>query len=138
MRIKVTADCLPTEDPDRVMLCVRNLFPDISLLYDGRYVSGETDDISLFISLILEQRVRYSLMEELARSCVRSYFAIRLNKQAAFVSRINTVDEDRPLGCIKIEGRIEDPLHEFERLLSIEGYITSRHGDARPHRGNVE
>lgn len=90
-------------------------------------VKGESSEVTHLLELITEQKIRFAFLEEVARNVHGTHFSVELNKQAATAGRVNIVDEPRPLGCILLEGEVEQPVLFFEKMLNAEGYISSRH-----------
>lgn len=123
-----SARIFPTEDPVLVYASVTNLFPDSTLTAGEDQVKAAVSGIDHLVRLVTEQKTRYSFLEAVSRGCEGNRFRVTLNKQAASVSRVNLVDEPRPLGWIEFSGVVDNPVEYFEKMLDIPGYITSRTG----------
>jgi predicted RNA binding protein with dsRBD fold (UPF0201 family) len=123
----VSAPVYPSENGEAVLTALRTLFPEARLTRMDKGISGTADSIAHLLELIIEQKIRYSFLEELARNFRGECFSIQLNKQAATVGKVNLVDETKPLGNISLSGKVERGIIFFERELKAEGYISSRY-----------
>ncbi len=125
-KFKATCRIFPTEDPQKVSAALINLFPGAQLAIAADGATADFAEVDNLARLVTEQKTRYAFMDALNRGCSGNRFAISLNKQAAFVSRVNVVDEPKPLGSIEFSGEIDEPIVFFEKMLDVVGYITSR------------
>ncbi|MBN1391000.1 MAG: hypothetical protein JXA22_10215 [Candidatus Thermoplasmatota archaeon] len=92
-----------TEDPEKVRQSILNIFPqsEIETRKDG--VTFNTSDHSMFIDILREQQIRDTavmLMEGRLKEDSTRFF---LNKQAAFMGRVNFTDGDSTLGDIEVK-----------------------------------
>ena len=103
MILKGRLPILPTEDPDKVLLCVLNLFPDSEVISSKDDVSFQTTDVSKFIELLREQQIRDTAVMIIERRTSGDSTSFILNKQAAFMGRVNFTDGDSTLGDLHID-----------------------------------
>lgn len=125
-KFKATSRIFPTEDPLKVSAALTNLFPGAQLEVTEDSVTATFGEVDNLARLVTDQKTRYAFLDALNRGCTGNHFALSLNKQAASVSRVNVVDEPKPLGSIEFSGELDEPIVYFEKLLDIAGYVTSR------------
>lgn len=123
---RASARIFPTEDPLMVSRTITNLFPEAVVSVSDDKVSATIPVINNLAKLLLDQKTRYAFLDALREACDDNHFSLRLNKQAASVSRVNIVDEPKPLGWLEFSGEVEDPVSYFEKMLDAVGYITAR------------
>lgn len=107
MEIRIKVPVFPTEEPEKVIIAVTNIFPDAGLTFeDASTLSGTAKNIEHFATLIKNAKIRDSVRAELLRNLRGNKTNFRLNKQAAYAGSVSfSVGE--PLGDIYVE--IEDP-----------------------------
>lgn len=101
-RIRVSTPVRPTEDPTKVEAALRNLFPELELEEIEGFVKGTSTSLDRLRELIRNQKIRDSARSLFRRGRTDDRTTVQLNKQAAFVSRVN-FGEDGPLGEILVE-----------------------------------
>lgn len=104
-RVVVRTICKPTENHDKVMRSMLNIFPDLQIEEgDGELVgtSGSVDNLE---ELLRKQKIRSAARAVFRRSVEGDKLRFRLNKQVAFVGKVNFA-ESSPLGDIEVT--IED------------------------------
>lgn len=109
--VKVSAEVKVTETLEGVKRSVGNLFPTIAISsYDGK-VGGEGrgKDLEHFRKRVFEQRIIDTARKELEAGRSDSRTVVHLDKQAAWVDRVN-FDVGSALGTIKVEisGYLDD------------------------------
>lgn len=99
----------PTEDPEKVEKAVSHIFPQGEL-------ERETDHIILKGDFDCLENLKEMLEQQKIRSAARELITIKkdkieflLSKQAALVQVLNLVEEESPLGEIKVEIKSPDP-----------------------------
>lgn len=123
---RASARVFPTEDPSSVSRALLNLFPEARLTAGTESIVAEFDSIEHLAKLLTDQKTRYSFLDAVNGGCEGDSFVLNLNKQAATVSRVNVVDEPKPLGSIEFSGMVAEPVMYFEKMLDAVGYITAR------------
>ncbi|MEE9115747.1 MAG: RNA-binding domain-containing protein [Thermoplasmata archaeon] len=104
-RVVVTTICKPTENPDKVMRSMLNIFPDLQIEEVDEELVGTSESVANLEELLRKQRIR-SAARAVFRKCVEGdRLRFRLNKQVAFVGKVNFA-ESSPLGDIEVT--IED------------------------------
>jgi len=110
MILKGRLPILPTEDPEKVLLCVLNLFPGSEVISSKEEVTFQTTDPTKFIELLREQQIRDTAVMIIERRTLEDSTSFILNKQAAFMGKVNFTDGDSTLGDLHIdvlEGALE-------------------------------
>lgn len=107
MRVRVETPCRPTESLAKVEQALLNLFPDLAFEREDDLVIGTTASLERLRQLIRDQRIRDSARSQFLKGRVGDRTRIRLNKQAAFVERVN-FSTGSPLGDISVEVQAED------------------------------
>lgn len=103
-----------------------NLFPEAKIAAGTDLIVADFESIDHLATLVTEQKTRYSFLDAVNEGLEGDHFVVRLNKQAATVSKVNVVDEPKPLGNIEFSGTVADPVMYFEKVLDVVGYISAR------------
>lgn len=104
MDIEIDAPIHPTEDPERVLQAVRNLFPDV---IEG--VTFKSQDIQTLATRICELMIKDTARVLLLHSIRGNEILFHLNKQAAFVGKVNFTDGRSVLGDITVRITTDEP-----------------------------
>ena len=107
MRVRVEAPCRPTESLGKVERALLNLFPDLAFEPEDDRVVGTTASLERLRELIRDQRIRDSARSQFLKGRAGDRTRIMLNKQAAFVGRVN-FSTGSPLGDISVEIQADD------------------------------
>lgn len=91
----------PTEDADKIMKAVLNIFPDAELEVIANEVRGTASSIERFGELLRSQKIRDAARGVLHRSISGNELRFPLNKQVAFMGKVN-FDSEGPLGNIEV------------------------------------
>lgn len=92
--MKLEVDFKPTENKEKLVLAVKNLFPDADLKVDDGKLVGNTD-ARMFDELAGKEKIRATIAEESKKGYVD------LSKMAALAGRAG-LDESFPLGKIRL------------------------------------
>ena len=123
MRLRISASVFPTEDKEKVLRALQNIFPDIdfneghdngdTVVLRGELTNPENMAFSQFQELLRHRKIRDSVEALLHRNYADGKTRLELNKQAAFIGRLN-IAEKHPLGSIMIEIECEkEQIHEI-------------------------
>ncbi len=130
--VKVSALAYPTEIEEKVKTAITNLFPiELAIREFGTpQIYGEGDLESL---RLLHQRLREEQILDTARSILMagisgSTIQFRLNKQVAFIGKVNFPAGEESLGSIHVEITAENG----EDLLKIIDWLSPRTIDGKP------
>jgi predicted RNA binding protein with dsRBD fold (UPF0201 family) len=107
----------PTEDPEKVRRSIENIFPGSRIRKDGDFFSFSTNDLSLFIDRLTEQRIRSTARMLIEKNIDNSGSRFHINKQAALAGKVNFTDGDSPLGDIEV--RITEGLDDLLPILEV-------------------
>ncbi|RLF06863.1 MAG: hypothetical protein DRK00_00355 [Thermoprotei archaeon] len=117
MKVVVRAEVRPTEDKEKVVKALLNLF-DLQLKEEAsghvKLIVGEGGEEVLmkFRRLLMEQRILDAARQYLLRGMHERGFSFYLNKQAAYSGKISFCSfeyGESPLGPIVVEVETEDP-----------------------------
>ncbi|MEM3397245.1 MAG: RNA-binding domain-containing protein [Thermoplasmata archaeon] len=113
MEIRIKVPVFPTEEPEKVIIAVTNIFPDAMLIFeDEKMLVGTAKSLEHFATLIRNAKIRDTVRAELYRNLSGNKTHFRLNKQVAFAGSVSfSIGE--PLGEIYVE--IEDP--ELKKII---------------------
>ena len=92
----------PTEDVDKVVQAVKNIFPDAEIEIENGKLRARAWDLSKFRDLLRKQRILDTARSELYRGVSGNEITIYLNKQTAVISKINFADENAILSPLKV------------------------------------
>ncbi|MBE8540534.1 AAA family ATPase [Geoglobus acetivorans] len=129
VEVEIETDVFPTEDEEKVKKAVKNLFPDATIEIEDGKLYARTSSLSRFRELLRMQRILDTARSELIRGRSGNRVKVLLNKQTAFVSRINFAEEDAILSPLRVTFRLYDI--DFERFLD---YMAPETRDGRPIR----
>ncbi|MEW5748127.1 MAG: RNA-binding domain-containing protein [Candidatus Thermoplasmatota archaeon] len=99
--IRVSARCFPTEDRDKVIGAIRNLFPDFSAEGDDP-VTGSASSMERFAELLKRQRIRSAARAALRRGIQADRVAFALNKQVAAAGKVSFSEDTHALGDLEV------------------------------------
>jgi hypothetical protein len=109
----------PTEDPEKVLRAVRNLFPSCSptvVRNDERHAKLEAsmtrlEDLDNLKTLIRQEVIRDAARKMLLKSISGSSIVVHLNKQAAFAGKASFCEryDESPLGPVTLTITAENP-----------------------------
>lgn len=123
VEIRLEARCFPTEERDKVVNAIRNVFPDAEVSGEDR-LTGRASGLESLQELLKRQRIRSAARSVLLRGITEGEVTFRLNKQVAFVGKVSFSTEPQLLGDIGVTILTEDP----EAVVDL---LTSRDEEAR-------
>jgi predicted RNA binding protein with dsRBD fold (UPF0201 family) len=105
IEISVHASVRPTERVENVVSAIENIFPGLVMdiredrieAYDG------PDSMINFHRLLREQKILDTARSVMTNGLVGDAVQFRLNKQAAFMGKVNFPPEEEPLGSLHIQ-----------------------------------
>ncbi len=133
VEVEVETKIHPTEDEDKVLKAIKNLFPDseIEIVEGDEYakVYAKARDLRKFKELIKRQRISDTARSELLKGRRDGEIRVYVNKQAATVSRVNFCDENAVLTPLIITFRLHNI--SFSKFLD---YLAPETRDGKPIR----
>jgi len=99
--VTASAELYPTEDRDRVVQALLNIFPGEISETDGA-LTVHSNDLSRFKETIRKHRILDSTRAVMLRGIDEGRIIFQLNKQAAYVDKISFVEGKAPLGPITV------------------------------------
>lgn len=102
VEVEIETKVNPTEDPDKVVQAVKNLFPDADISIEGETLKAKAWDLRKFRDLLRRQRILDTARTELIKGKINNETRIYLNKQTAYIGKINFADEDAILSPIVV------------------------------------
>ena len=105
----------PTEDTDKVMKTLSNMFDYDEVVMAGDYISvnGGMDSLLKLKDALEVRRIRNTARKMLIKGSYDGVIYFKLNKQAAFSGTVNFTEGDSPLGEIRVKIETDD----------VEGFI---------------
>lgn len=109
-KIRIKAEVQATEDADKVICAIRNIFGNIEIKQDvnSSLLMANIDETQLseFRKKITQDRIRTTIHDTLCRWTNEDYLSFGLNRQAAYAGHVslNLTNED-PMGPIQIQMR---------------------------------
>ena len=126
VRARVETSLNPTEDPEKVLRAMRNLFPSCApavVRTDERYAKFEgsiarLEDLDNLRSLLRQEAIRDAARKLLFKSISGSSIVVHLNKQAAFAGKASFCEryDESPLGPITLTIATENPVQLIDWL----------------------
>ena len=108
-RVTIDVEIKNTEDPGRVTQAVLNLFPDARVEIRGNQLTASTENIDEFRDLLEKQRIRDTARDQLLKGAHNHKIMFRVNKQSAYLKKINFSVVDHPLGDIMVAIQCDNP-----------------------------
>ena len=106
-RVRVETPIQLTENPEKVIRALRNLFPDLRIESTEHRIIGTTENLDRLRELIRNQRIRDTARRQLVAGRRENRTTLSLSKQAAFVGVVNFAASS-PLGDIAVEIEADD------------------------------
>ena len=97
-----------TEAQEKVERAIRNIFPDAAWERANNYITGISNTLQTFATLLKKQQIRATAKAELMKGLTLDSFEFTLNKQVALAGKVNFSQD--PLGPIFV--RVAAPLPE--------------------------
>ncbi len=116
MRLQVEVEVKPTEDKEKVKAAVKKIFPTLEFSQNGDLLVGESiraESLDQLHQLLREQAIRDSARSMMLRVKRGNLVQFMLNKQVAFVGKVNFTRGESPLDPIVVT--LEAP--DIERLI---------------------
>jgi predicted RNA binding protein with dsRBD fold (UPF0201 family) len=112
MKVYASVGVHPTENREKVIEAVQNLFPG-TILEGEEHLKGTVPDLKRFRELVEQRKIRNTLESILEKNYCAGCTYLLLNKQAAFVGKPN-VYAGQELGPVKLELECEkEKIHEL-------------------------
>ncbi len=129
VEVEIETEIHPTEDADKVKKSILNLFPDAKIDFVKDRVLARSSDLSKFRELLRRQKILDTARNMFIYGKEGNKIVVYLNKQTAFISRVNFAEEDALLSPLKVTFRLFDVT--MERFLD---YLSPETKDGRPVR----
>ncbi|MBC7100975.1 MAG: hypothetical protein H5T40_05030 [Methanobacteriales archaeon] len=104
--VKIKTRINATENPRKVLESVLNIFPKIEIKETDNLIQGEggIEVLEELRESLEERRIRSTARKILYENRIGPKTTFYLNKQAAFIGKVNILEEEiSPLGDIKVE-----------------------------------
>ncbi|OYT45503.1 hypothetical protein B6U90_03060 [Thermoplasmatales archaeon ex4484_6] len=119
MLIKGDVPVRMTEDPEKVKKAILLIFPEASLEELEGSISFTTDDPARFVELVTNQKIRDSSLLVLGGSMSDDSTSFFLNKQAAFMGKVNFTEGRSTLGDMHVI--VEEGARELVKMITPDG-----------------
>ncbi|MFA4934374.1 MAG: RNA-binding domain-containing protein [Candidatus Methanoperedens sp.] len=130
--VKVSALVYPTEIEGKIKTAITNLFPvELALLESGIpeiYSEGDLESLRLLHQRLREEQILDTARNILLAGISGSTIQFRLNKQVAFMGKVNFPAGEESLGSIHVEISAEN----MEDLLKIIDWLAPRTINGKP------
>lgn len=107
--IRIRASVFPTEDEDRVIQSILNIFPDAETQASAGEVLAQALETDMFAEKLARQRITSAARLILLDSVHDDEITFHLGKQAAMAGMVNFSDGKSLLGDLEITIRTRDP-----------------------------
>ena len=129
VEVEIETEIHPTEDADKVKKSILNLFPDAEIDFENSRVIARSSNLSKFRQLLRKQKILDTARNMFISGRKGNKVVVYLNKQTAFISRINFAEENAILSPLKVTFRLFDV--SMEKFLD---YLVPETKDGRPVR----
>lgn len=113
--IEVFAKIFPTEDEEKLLTALKNLFPSISFKKEDNKFIGKSG--KMFDLDYIKQRIKSKLIINTVFYLFEKNQTLRLNKQTAFIGKVNFLDKEIFPALGFIELKIDISSEEFKKWL---------------------
>jgi predicted RNA binding protein with dsRBD fold (UPF0201 family) len=101
LEVRLSARCYATEDREKVLHAMANIFPDAEFTGDDLIV-GKSSSVERLGELLKQYRIRDSARSVLRRGLRGNTTSFKLNKQVAAIGKVSFAEELHPLGDIEV------------------------------------
>lgn len=112
VEVSIVCPIYPTEEFEKVKAAITNLFPDAKPTENNGRIEASSENIEHFAERLRDQNIRNTARQVLLKSIKENKIIFHLNKQTAFVSKINFTDGNSVLGDISVT-IIDDDVHSL-------------------------
>lgn len=118
MKVRVKASVKPTEDKEKVIRAIKNIFDGelmVSEVEEGYYIiegySNNRESLEKLYNAIRVEQIIAAARSIFKKKTYRNEIKLLLHKQAAYAGKISFIDNEResPLGAIYLEIEAEEP-----------------------------
>jgi len=106
VEVEIETSINPTEEEEKVIKAVKNLFPDAKIRIEGNKLYAIARDLHTLRELLRKQKILDTARTEFLRNRMGNEITVYFNKQTATVSRINFCEEDAVLSPIRVTFRL--------------------------------
>jgi predicted RNA binding protein with dsRBD fold (UPF0201 family) len=106
--ITVRTEVHATEDPEKVRKAIVRLFPDVEFLEEGQELVARGTDLTTFKDIIRKMRILDTTRSQLIRGRGEGETSLNINKQVAYVGKVSFIEEETPLGVLRVSISSED------------------------------
>lgn len=120
--VEIKTPIYPTEDIDRIIICLKNLFPDLDWeVGPDKRISAKGDFLQTFKEILKAMKIRDTARNQLKNSITTDRCSFSLSKQASCNQKISFAQEEQPLGAIDVVIKSDKITELIEELTKIEG-----------------
>jgi len=119
MEIEIRAVVKKTESIDKVRKAIANLFPSAILEEKEGLILGKAVKMESFKKMLEMQRIRDTARAFFKKRAKNSELSFILNKEAAYVGKINFLTVKHPMGGIEVVVKADD-------IASIINWLTEK------------
>lgn len=117
MEIEIKAVVKKTESIDKVKKAITNIFPSVILEEREGTLIGKATKMDVFKKMLEIQRIRDTAKSFLQKRAKEKEVSFVLNKEAAYVGKVNFLTVEHPMGGIEVVVRTDD-ISEFINWLT--------------------
>ncbi len=118
--VKIKVPRYPTEDKEKILFCLSNLFPKTEWTLSEEKIEGESKYLTRFKTILEDMQIRDTAREHMKSRVTGNRCSLVLSKQASCSEKINFLEEEQPLGGIEVDMISEDIVRLIEVLTEVE------------------
>jgi len=118
--IGITVNIYPTEVDERIKKAILDIFPDADINVGESVLTAKAKDLETLAEKLRDQRIRATARSILRRCASQSEIRFYLNKQAAFMGKVNFTEGESVLGDIEVSIHTEEPDTLIDSLTLVE------------------
>ncbi|HID26894.1 MAG TPA: hypothetical protein EYP22_03510 [Methanosarcinales archaeon] len=119
--IKVSSIINPTELSEKVEYAIRNIFPNLDFKIEENKIIGigSLNNLEKLHDLLRKQKILDTARAELLKGVIGNKIKFALNKQVAYVGKVNFPADKESLGSIFVEIEVSD----LDNIMKIINYL---------------
>ncbi len=119
-KVKIKTPKFPTEDKERVVSCLSNIFPKTQWTLGEEKIEGESNYLTRFKMILEDMQIRDTARDHMKSRVTGDRCSFLLSKQAACSEKINFSQEEQPLGEIEVDIVCDEMMKLIDILTEVE------------------
>ena len=119
LEVEITTPLLSTENKERVIFCLNEIFPGTEWVIKEEEIKGETNSLERFKKILKDRKIRDTARSYMLGHIIGDECKFTLSKQASCGGAVNFSEEEQPLGGIDVTIRSDNIREVIEEITKI-------------------